>query len=493
MYAEEKFMNNNTLNESVEEIDKKRSDKKRVNSIKWFKNWKFITGGVVIIALLIGGMSFYQATRFNSHVTINDTNVGGLTADQAIKKLQTSVLKNEVYVGQQQILDAKDTQIGFTDEDLPKVKKLLKSQWTFFPSSKEKNYWLIPEKADQYRSETMKKLVEEKLLSMNKSLKAPQDSMAKLEQGKVVISKSIDGEQYDVASLLKDYDKQKYKSEIHLNPVYIQPIKENDPIVIKEEKMLQDLLQGTIDYKVQNEVYPLKAKDLIKNASMSKDMKVTIDPSDIKNKITEINNSQSTLNKDFTFKTHSGSVISVKGQGYGWAINVEKEAKRIQEAFEKGEKSLSASNIYGNGWENKGIGYETTANNGIGDTYAEVSIAEQQIWLYKDGQLAVTTDVVTGKHSTSEDTSPGVWYILYKRSPYTLKGSAVGKPDYSVKVDYWAPFTNSGQGFHDAGWRTNWAKDAYLTAGSGGCVNLPPSVAKTVYDNLSTYEPVVVY
>ncbi|MGG2067320.1 L,D-transpeptidase family protein [Bacillus sp. S14(2024)] len=482
-------MNNNTLSESVEEVDKKR-----VNSIKRSKNWKFIaTGVIVMIALLIVGISYYQTTRFNSQVTINETKVGGLNADQAIKKLKTSVLENKVYVGQQQILDEKDTQIGFTDEDLPKVKKLLKSQWTFFPSSKEKNYWLIPEKADQYRSETMKKLVEEKLISMNKDLKAPQDAMAKLEQGKVVISKSIDGKQYDVANLLKDYDKQKYKSEIHLNPVYIQPIKENDPIVKKEEKALQDLLQQTIDYKVQNEVYSLTAKDLIKNASMSKDMKVTIDASDIKNKITEINKSQSTLNKNFTFTTHSGSVISVKGEGYGWAIDVEKEAKQIQEAFEKGEKSLSASNIYGNGWENKGIGYETTANNGIGDTYAEVSIAEQQIWIYKDGKLAVTTSVVTGKHSTSEDTSPGVWYILYKRSPYTLRGSAVGKPDYSVKVDYWAPFTNSGQGFHDAGWRTNWANNAYLTAGSGGCVNLPPSVAKTVYDNLSTYEPVVVY
>ncbi|CAG9612257.1 hypothetical protein BACCIP111899_01430 [Bacillus rhizoplanae] len=482
-------MSNNTISESVEEIDKKQ-----VNSIKRFNNWKFITTGVIVmIALLIAGISYYQTTRFNSQVTINDTKVGGLTADQAIKKLKTSVLKNKVYVGQQQILDEKDTQTGFTDEDLPKVKKLLKSQWTFFPSSKAKNYWLIPEEADQYRSETMKKLVEEKLISMNKSLKAPQDAMAKLEQGKVFISKSINGEQYDVASLLKDYEKQKYKSEIHLNPVYMQPIKENDAVVKKEEKMLQDLLQQTIDYKVQNEVYPLKAKDLIKNASMSKDMKVTIDASDIKNKIAEINNSQATLNKDFTFKTHSGSVISVKGQGYGWEIDVEKETKRIQEAFEKGEKSLSASNIYGNGWNNEGIGYETTANNGIGDTYAEVSIAEQQIWIYKDGKLAVTTNVVTGKHSTNEDTSPGVWYILYKRSPYTLRGSAVGKPDYSVKVDYWAPFTNSGQGFHDAGWRTNWANNAYLTGGSGGCVNLPPSIAKTVYDNLSTYEPVVVY
>ncbi|PFZ71982.1 hypothetical protein COL72_12555 [Bacillus toyonensis] len=481
-------MNNNTVNESVEEVHKKR-----VRSRKRFPNWKFIAAGVGIIALLVGGVSYYQVTHFNSNVTINDTKVGGMSADQAIQKLKTSGLANKVYVDQQQILDEKETKTELTEKDLPQVKKLLKSQWTFFPSSKEKNYSVLPKKADQYRSETMKKLVEEKLVSMNKELKAPQDAMAKLEQGKIVISKSVDGKQYDVTSLLKDYDKQKYKSEIHLKSTYIQPIKEDDPIIKKEEQALQNLLGQSVEYKVQNEVYPLKAKDLIQNASMSKDMKVTIDASDIKEKITEINNAKSTLNKNFSFKTHSGSVISVKGQGYGWALDVEKETKQVQQAFEKGEKSLSASNIHGNGWEKEGIGYETTANNGIGDTYAEVSIADQQIWIYKDGKLAVTTNVVTGKHSTSEDTSPGVWYVLYKRTPYTLKGSAVGKADYAVKVDYWVPFTNSGQGFHDAGWRTNWANNAYLTGGSGGCVNLLPNVAKTVYDNLNTYDPVIVY
>ncbi|MBC2684291.1 L,D-transpeptidase family protein [Bacillus toyonensis] len=481
-------MNNNTVNESVEEVHKKR-----VRSRKRFPNWKFIAAGVGIIALLVGGVSYYQVTHFNSNVTINDTKVGGMSADQAIQKLKTSGLANKVYVDQQQILDEKETKTELTEKDLPQVKKLLKSQWTFFPSSKEKNYSVLPKKADQYRSETMKKLVEEKLVSMNKELKAPQDAMAKLEQGKIVISKSVDGKQYDVTSLLKDYDKQKYKSEIHLKSTYIQPIKEDDPIIKKEEQALQNLLGQSVEYKVQNEVYPLKAKDLIQNASMSKDMKVTIDASDIKKKITEINNAKSTLNKNFSFKTHSGSVISVKGQGYGWALDVEKETKQVQQAFEKGEKSLSASNIHGNGWEKEGIGYETTANNGIGDTYAEVSITDQQIWIYKDGKLAVTTNVVTGKHSTSEDTSPGVWYVLYKRTPYTLKGSAVGKADYAVKVDYWVPFTNSGQGFHDAGWRTNWANNAYLTGGSGGCVNLLPNVAKTVYDNLNTYDPVIVY
>ncbi|QCJ41103.1 hypothetical protein FAY30_03875 [Bacillus sp. S3] len=481
---------NNKATESAGEVDKRR----RVKSTKRFKSWKLLsTGIIIIIALLIGGISYYQATRFNSQITINDTNIGGLTAEQAIKKLKTAELQNRVYIGQQLILDEKDTKMGFTDKDLHEVKKLQKSQWTFFPSSKGINYLLIPEKADQYRSKTMKKLVKEKLLSMNKHLQAPQDAEAKLEQGKIVITKSMNGEQYDVTSLLQDYDKQDFKSNIHLKPVYIQPVKENSSIVKNEEKKLSELLQQTIEYKVQDQVYSLDASELIKNASVSKDMKITITESDIKNKIDEINRSQSTLNKDFAFKTHSGSVITVKGKGYGWAIDADKETTRIQEAFEKGEKSIPASNIYGNGWSNEGIGYETTTNNGIGDTYAEVSIAEQRIWIYKDGKLALTTHVVTGKHSTGEDTTPGVWYILYKRQQYTLKGTAVGKGDYAVKVNYWAPFTNSGQGFHDASWRTNWSSTAYLTAGSGGCVNTPPSLMKSVYDNLSTYDPVVIY
>jgi hypothetical protein len=479
----------NLANESVEELGKRRSDSK-----KWFASWKFITPIVVIIALAFAGSYYYQSTRFNAHVTINHTNVGGLTADQAIKKLSSSDLKNEVYIGNEQIYNGEDTKTGFTDKDLPDVKKLLKSQGTFFPSSKAINYALLPVEADQNRSQTMKKQIEDKLISMNKSLQAPQDAQAQLVQGSITVSKSIDGKQYDVDSLLKDYQKQKYNSEIHLKPAYILPLKEDSQLVKNEQKALQELLQRTVDYKVQEQVYSLKSSDLIKNATVSKDMKVTLDPGDIKNKLAEINNSQSTLNKDFQFKTHTGAVISVRGQGYGWALNVDKELPLIQEAFEKGIKSVAATNIYGNGWNKDPIGYGTTANNGFGDTYAEVSIAEQHIWIYKNGQLAVSTNVVTGRHNTNEDTHPGVWYILFKKSPSILRGTSVGHGGaYAVKVNYWAPFTNDGQGFHDASWRTNWAGNAYIAAGSGGCVNTPPSIMKTVYDNLSTYEPVIIY
>ncbi|MEH7097725.1 L,D-transpeptidase family protein [Neobacillus vireti] len=461
----------------------------------WFGGWKLIVFSIIlIITIIIGAGSYYQANHFNSEIKINSINVGGMTNEQALNKLKTTTLTNVVYVGDQLILDGKDTKMGFTAKDLPSVTKLLKSQWTFFPSSKAKNYSLMPVSMDQYRDQILKKQVEEKLFAMNQNLKAPQDAVVRLVQGKIVVSKSISGEQYDVASILKDYGKDKYISEIRLTPVYIQPINENSDLVRNEQKKLEEFLAQTVDYKVQDKIFSLAASELIKNASITRDLKITLsDDGEIKNKIAEINHSQSTLNKDFKFKTHSGSMISVKGKGYGWAIDVDKEVPRIKQALENGEKSVSASNIYGNGWEGEGYGYDTITNNGIGNTYAEVSIAEQRIWIYKNGKLVVTTNVVTGTHSTHHDTSPGVWYILYKQTPAVLTGRENGKITYQVDVNYWAPFTNDGQGFHDASWRGNWGSKAYLSAGSHGCVNTPPSIMKTVYNNLSTHDPVVIY
>ena len=471
-----------------------KQGKTRVNPSKPFKIWKIGISSIVAVgALVCGGLSYYQSNHFNAQITINGLNVGGLTADQALQKLETFKLKNEVYVGDERIFDGNDTKMGFTNQDQSNVQNLLKKQRTFFPSSKAQNYTLKPSEGNTYRSQTMNALVKEKLIGMNKSLKAPQNAEAHLVQGKIVVSKSISGTQYDVSQLLQEYQNQQYNSDIHLNPVYIQPIKENSPIVKKEENILQALLQQTIQYKVQNKVYSLKASDLIKNASLNQNMQVTIDPTDIKNEIQTINKTQSTLNKSFQFKTHSGTLISVKGQTYGWALNVDKETQQIQAAFEKGQSSIVASNIYGNGWNNATIGFNNTANNGIGDTYAEVSIAQQRIWLYRNGQMVLTTNVVTGRHDVGEDTHPGVWYILYKQSPSILVGSEVGMSHYSVPVKYWAPFTNDGEGFHDASWRTNWSSTAYLHNGSGGCVNTPPSVMGSVYKDLSVNEPVVVY
>ena len=50
----------NAVKQLVEE-----SDKQRVKSFKWFTNWKFITTSIIIIiALIIAAISYYQANHF---------------------------------------------------------------------------------------------------------------------------------------------------------------------------------------------------------------------------------------------------------------------------------------------------------------------------------------------------------------------------------------------------------------------------------------------
>ena len=50
-----------------------------------------------------------------------------------------------------------------------------------------------------------------------------------------------------------------------------------------------------------------------------------------------------------------------------------------------------------------------------------------------------------------------------------------------------------GQGLHDASWRTAFGGNIYQTNGSHGCVNLPPAVAATIYENIDTGTPVILY
>ena len=50
-----------------------------------------------------------------------------------------------------------------------------------------------------------------------------------------------------------------------------------------------------------------------------------------------------------------------------------------------------------------------------------------------------------------------------------------------------------GQGLHDASWRSSFGGTIYQTDGSNGCVNCPPAVAKTIYENIDAGTAIVIY
>ena len=137
-------------------------------------------------------------------------------------------------------------------------------------------------------------------------------------------------------------------------------------------------------------------------------------------------------------------------------------------------------------WYHKGVLF--TAGEDIGDSYVEVDLTGQKVWLYKDGKQLLEADCVTGTYGTDRQTPGGVYSIYYMQSPAVLQGAGYASP-----VTYWMAF-NGGIGLHDASWRYgSFGGDIYKTNGSHGCVNLPEDAAKQIYETVEIGYPVVCY
>ena len=113
------------------------------------------------------------------------------------------------------------------------------------------------------------------------------------------------------------------------------------------------------------------------------------------------------------FKTHDGKTITIPyGGDYGWCSNKDKTIADLQEALLTG-----AAGEREPVWLFKAMGWD---NGDLTGTYVEVSIAEQHLWCYKNGELIVDTPVVTASPSTrrSPTRSSARWIPRAMRTPF---------------------------------------------------------------------------
>lgn len=120
-------------------------------------------------------------------------------------------------------------------------------------------------------------------------------------------------------------------------------------------------------------------------------------------------------------------------------------------------------------------------------TYIEISISQQHMWFYENGNLVVDTPVVTGNDDGEHDTTTGSFSIQDRGTDVTLVGE-----DYETPVSYWMGF-NGGIGIHDASWRDSFGGDIYQGDGSHGCVNTPYDKVEIIYNHTDYGTPVYVY
>lgn len=265
------------------------------------------------------------------------------------------------------------------------------------------------------------------------------------------------------------------------------------------KKSLQKIQNAVVTYKINGQEFKLKADDLIHEVTYKGGKYKFTDVKKLHAKMEAIDQEIKTLKKSYKFTVPTGNkvngkTITVKNESYGWGIYVKKAVAAVENAFINGQDVVDGSKyIYGEGYSTYAHGYGKS-NHGIGKNYVVVSIKNQELWVVRKGKVAVhLTDVVTGTENKSNATPKGVWYIMYKESPSVLRGYNNDGSKYASKVQYWMPFTLSGCGLHDASWRSDWSKSAYLTGGSHGCVNIRPAEIRSVWNNVLTNDAVIVY
>lgn len=100
---------------------------------------KFIVSVVAVaVAAFLGGYSYFRLTHFNQQVSINGLNVGGLTAKQALSKLKNYQVTQTIYLKGEVLEHHQRSSSGFSNQDLAKIKSLVKKTMDFSAICKEK-------------------------------------------------------------------------------------------------------------------------------------------------------------------------------------------------------------------------------------------------------------------------------------------------------------------------------------------------------------------
>ncbi len=259
-----------------------------------------------------------------------------------------------------------------------------------------------------------------------------------------------------------------------------------EPQITTEDTRLSDAVNelnriagAKITYEFGQVTEVLDGSKINEWLTLDENYQVTLNEEKIKEYVDYIGKTYNSFGRRRTFKTSYGDEIKVEGGDYGWWLDRSSELKELTELIKNGEQTVK-----------KPVYFQTAQQYGdddIGKTYVEVNLTAQHLFFYKEGELVVESDFVSGNVSKDYATPIGTYPIQYKENDAILVGE-----DYETPVKYWMPF-NKNIGFHDAVWRDEFGKDIYLTRGSHGCINMPPKAAKKMFEHIKRGVAVVVY
>lgn len=245
---------------------------------------------------------------------------------------------------------------------------------------------------------------------------------------------------------------------------------------------------STVNYVFGNTKEPLTGETICSWITGSQGTSAVVDQDKVTAFVAGLAGKYDTAGTARAFHTSGGRDVELTGD-YGWKIDVAGESAALTQLIQAG--------LPGGEQDREPLYTSTAASRNApdwGTTYVEVDITGQHAYMIKDGNLVWDAPCVTGNIAKKYTTPAGIYTLTYKAKDRTLRG--LKKPDgtyeYESHVDYWMPF-NGGIGLHDASWRSKFGGGIYQKNGSHGCINLPPSKTKSLYDMVYKGMPVLCY
>lgn len=463
----------------------------------------------LLVFLLLGAAGVYGYTvyYFTGHF-YNGSKVNGLdssykTVEEVKREIVDEINKYTLTIQEagekEETITARDIGLEYIDDN--KIDQLMADQkpflW-FLSLGNDKNFEMAANTS--YNEETINDIIGQLDCFQEENIEAPQNAYIQENEVDFEIIPEVEGNKldYDKVKGLVTAAIKEGKTEISLEEesCYLKPeIYQDNEELTARLGLLNQLAATSVTFDFgddRTEVINwaiLKTwipKDDDGNYVMT-DGQFAVDQNLVQTCIEQFADKYDTYGKERKFKNFFGEKVTLTKGSYGWKLDQEQMINELYTALMENQV-VAKEAIYSKT-------AKSHSNSDVGSTYVEISIENQRMWFYKDGELLVDTPVVTGNPSKNWDTPKGgIWPVAWKASPYTLKGEVQpdGTREYEEPVTYWIPF-NGGVGIHDLPGRTEFGGEIYKTNGSHGCVNTPLDAVEKIYQNVQSGTPVVVY
>jgi lipoprotein-anchoring transpeptidase ErfK/SrfK len=351
--------------------------------------------------------------------------------------------------------------------------------------------------------------------SASQSIIAPVDAVAKfsdtdgyfkvqpeVEGNKVQPEKFNETVKESLSMLLSDIDLQEYDDMF-----YAPEVRQDDESLVKTCEALNSSALHWINWKLSDSAkISVTPQDVKAWYTIDDNYNAVLDEQAVKDWVEQFCLKYKSVGKTRSFKTHSGNTVQISGGDYGWQMDYDATVKQVTDILNADNSAAIDAYVKDNSAENKKAlvhdldatfknkGYKFNPNNITDDlnlqNYSEISIDEQTVYVYQNGECVYTAHCITGVPIPEKETTKGVWYVKERKRNKTLVGAT-----YSTPVSYWVRITWTGIGYHDATWQNwgSWNASKYKTVGSHGCVNLSMTDVAKIYDLVNVGDPVFIY